>query len=431
MTGRLPAPLVAYRLATWLAAPFVPLLLASRLRKGKEEEARLGERRGFASWARPDQELVWAHGASIGETLSLLPVVEALVARGLSVLVTSGTTTSAAILANRLPPGAFHHYVPLDSPGFVGRFLDHWQPRLALFAESEIWPNMILELERREVPLVLVNGRLSPRSHAGWQRAPATALAPFGRFTSCLAQSEGDARRLASLGATVAGVAGNLKFDSRPPPADPAAVERLSAAIAGRPVWLAASTHPGEEEMVLAAHRAMADRFPRLLTMVAPRHPDRAEAIADLATLDEVESALRSRDAGIARDTAFYVVDTVGELGLFYRLAPLVLMGGSLVPHGGQNPIEAARLGAAILHGPHTGNFDEIYQALDASGGALAVEDGERLAEAAGQLLGDTRLTRDMARSAAETVGRFTGALDRTMAALAPFLPSRAGPGEA
>lgn len=423
MTERLPAPLIAYRVATTLLSPLAPALLRWRAGKGKEDPERLGERRARPGRARPEGDLVWAHGASIGETQALLPIVEALVGRGIKVLVTSGTRTSAEILARRLPPGARHQYLPLDVPHLVARFLAHWRPRLALFAESEIWPNTILELDRRGVPLVLVNGRVSMRSFEGWRRAPEAARALFGRFALALAQSEADRERLSALGAREALLAGNLKFDIAPLPADPATVEGLAGLLTGRPLWMAASTHPGEDESIVWAHLALRERLPGLLTFLAPRHPARGDAIAAYAASAGLALTRRSRGGPPEAAGDLHLIDTVGDLGLFYRVAPLVFMGGSLVPHGGQNPIEPARLGAAILHGPHVANFAEVYEALDRAGGSVAVSDEDGLAGIAGELLRQPGRMRDMARTAAATVGALGGALARTLAALEPFLP--------
>ena len=427
----LPPALVAYGAAITLASPLAPMLLNWRARKGKEDRERLGERTGRPGRDRPPGELVWAHGASIGETLSLLPLVEALVARGIKVLVTSGTRTSADLLARRLPAGARHQYVPLDVPHLVARFLDHWNPRLALFAESEIWPNLLIALDRRGIPRVLVNGRMSERSFSGWRRAPRIADALFGPFALCLAQSGQDGERLSSLGARHVDVVGNLKFDIAPLPADPATVETLSGRLAGRPVWMAASTHPGEDEHVVAVHLALAARSPKLLTLIAPRHPVRAADIADYATSAGLRTTRRSHGELPGQDESIHLVDTVGDLGLFYRLAPLVFMGGSLVPHGGQNPIEPTRLGAAVLHGPHIGNFQEAYGALDEAGGSLAVANPEALASTVGELLGQASRMRDMARRGRGAVDRLGGAVNRTLALIEPYLPPPAPRDEA
>jgi 3-deoxy-D-manno-octulosonic-acid transferase len=432
MTARLPAPLLAYRAATSLLAPLAaPAWLKRRIRQGKEDEDRLPERQGFAGRERPRGELVWTHGASVGETMALLPVVDALVRRGVKVLVTSGTVTSAELLARRLPAGARHQFLPLDVPRFVRRFLQHWQPRLAIFAESEIWPNTILELERAEIPLVLVNGRISPGSFRGWQKAPAVARALFGRFALCVAQSRPDAERLAALGAPVGAISGNLKFDLPPLPADPAVVEHLAGLVAGREIWMAASTHPGEDDAIFAAHAAIKERRRNLLTILAPRHPARGRQIAEAAGAAGLHAVRRAENGSPEMAGDIYIADTLGELGLFYRLAPLVFMGGTLVPKGGQNPFEPARLGTALLHGPHTQNFAEIFDALDENGAAVALEGAEDLGRAATALLADGALLRDMARAAAETTASLGGALDRTMEAVEPFLPQPADPREA
>ncbi|HYF54090.1 MAG TPA: 3-deoxy-D-manno-octulosonic acid transferase [Salinarimonas sp.] len=422
MKAPVPALLRSYRVAAALLEPAAAMLLAWRRRKGKEDRTRLGERRGAPGRPRPPGPLVWVHGASIGETVSILPLVERLTAQGVSVLVTSGTRTSAELIAKRLPPGAFHQFMPLDVPRYVRRFLDHWRPGLALFAESEIWPNTVMEIDRRGVPLVLVNARLSERSYRRWMRLEGAARALLARFSLCVAQSPGDAERLARLGAARVVVAGNLKFDAPPPPADPRLVASLSGLLAGRPVWVAASTHPGEEEIVAGVHRALAERHPDLLTIVAPRHPQRGAEVAAIA--QEAGLAASRRSAGLQPDRAtdLYVADTVGELGLFYRLSPLVFMGGSLVPHGGQNPIEPAKLGTAILHGPHVHNFTDVYAAIDRAGGALPVSDGGSLAGALDDLLGDAATTRAMARAGAETVEALGGALERTLQSVQPFV---------
>lgn len=411
-----------YRTATALLEPAVLGLLWWRQRKGREDRTRLGERQGHPSRQRPKGHLIWVHGASIGETLSLLPVVERLTQRGLAVLVTSGTRTSAALIARRLPPGAVHQYVPLDVPRYVRRFLDHWRPDLALVAESEIWPNTIMILDERQIPLVLVNGRISDRSYQRWQKLPGVIRGLLERFALCLAQTPDDAERLARLGAPRVVMTGNLKFDSPPPPADPRLVAHLSGLIAGRPVWLAASTHAGEESVIVAVHRALAQRHPHLLTIIAPRHPHRGPEVASIAAQAGLRASRRSEGIHPDRATDIYVADTVGEMGLFYRLSPIVVMGGSLVAHGGQNPIEPAKLGAAILHGPHVHNFEDVYATLGEARGALMVKDSATLARAVSQMLANAALTRDMARAAGDAVQSLGGAVDRTIQSIEPFI---------
>ncbi|GGG41081.1 3-deoxy-D-manno-octulosonic acid transferase [Chelatococcus composti] len=422
MGGRMTLPLKLYRIGTSLLEPAAAALLVSRRRKGKEDPERIGERRGIPGLPRPAGRLAWVHGASVGEVVSLMPIVERLTRRGFRVLVTSGTRTSAAVLAQRLPPGAAHQFMPLDVPRYLRRFLDHWQPDLVLFAESEIWPNAVFAVRERSIPLLLVNARMSERSFRRWRQAPKSARALLEQFDLCLAQSQADGERLARLGAPRVGIAGNLKFDVPAPPADARAVASLSGIIAGRPVWVAASTHGGEEEIISLVHRALMERRPGLLTIIAPRHPERGPAVADIAQRAGLNVALRSQGALPTRDVDVYVADTIGELGLFYRLAPIAFIGRSLVPLGGQNPIEPAKLGAAILHGPHVYNFADIYAAIDRANGALPVADAESLAHALAMLLKDTARTRAMARAAAQTVESLSGALERTMRAIEPYI---------
>jgi 3-deoxy-D-manno-octulosonic-acid transferase len=396
--------------------------LLHRQRNGKEHPERHPERRGIASVARPEGPLVWLHGASVGETISILTLVDALLKRGFRLLVTSGTVTSAEVLAKRLPAEAIHQFMPLDVPRYMRRFLDHWRPNLALIAESEIWPTMMIEAHRRGLPLVLVNARMSERSFRRWQKAGETARALLSSFDLCLAQSLPDAERLARLGAPRALDAGNLKFDVPPPPADPATLALLEGMTGGRVLWVAASTHAGEDEHIITAHKRMAPYLRDLLTIIVPRHPSRGGEVADLARLEGLRVAQRSIGQQPERDCDIYVADTIGELGLFYRLSPVVYMGGSLVPHGGQNPIEPAKLGAAILHGPHVHNFTPVFAALDQRGGARQINDAEELARGAFLWLNDPATNRVATRAAGHAVAEVSGALERTMQSLEPLL---------
>ncbi len=422
MPDPLPPLLRAYRAMSAAAPPVVGLLARRRIKQGKEDPARVSERRGIAGKPRPDGPLVWIHGASVGEVLAAAALIERLRARGFHVLVTSGTVTSAAIVAKRFPAEVLHQYLPYDAPKFVARFLDHWQPSLALFVESDLWPNLILACSARRVPMVLINGRMSPRSFPRWQRAAQTIAALLGRFDICLAQSQLDAERLKALGADSVAVTGNLKWDVAAPPVDNARLERLMALTRGRRVVAAASTHPGEEEILIAAHKKLAVYFPGLLTVIAPRHPQRGAAVARLASEAGVEVALRSREQLPGARTGIYVADTMGELGLFYRLAPIVFMGGSLVPHGGQNPIEPAKLGAAIVHGPHTFNFTEVYEAFDRAGGARLAANESELVREFGRLINDAAARQAAIARAEQVVAELGGALERTLDALRPYL---------
>jgi 3-deoxy-D-manno-octulosonic-acid transferase len=408
-----PIGLTAYRLATMALAPAVPLLLRHRARIGKEDETRMTEKLGHASVKRPDGPLVWIHGASVGECMAALPLVDGLMKSGRNVLITSGTVTSAQLMADRLPGRAIHQYAPLDTPGATRRFLDYWKPTAALFVDSEIWPNILRGAHARGIRLAMVNGRMSERSYLGWRRAPRVAAALLSLFDICLAQDAATAKRLTQLGAPRVVISGSLKADAPPLPADDKKLEQLRNAVGHRPVLLASSTHPGEDETILPAQDALRRDYPDLLTIIAPRHPERG---AEIAMLCGTRLSLRrSQGALPARNTEVYVADTIGELGLFYRLAPFAFIGGSLVPHGGQNSLEAARLGCVVLAGPHTENFAQAYTALFAAQGMGQVGAASEIAAAAKHLLSDPAKTKVIGEAAAQAAAALGGAVEKTL----------------
>lgn len=375
----MPLTLSLYAAATRCAAPFLRRMLRRRLASGREIAERLPERTGIDATPRPAGRLVWLHAASVGETVSVLPVMSALVAGGAEVLITTGTVTSAGLLARRLPELGLegrvrHRFVPLDVPAWGERFLEHWRPDAAGFVESEVWPNMIASCRRRGIPLMLINARLSERSFRHWRRAPGLARALFGGFDLVQAQSRGDAERLAALGARGVGVPGNLKFAAPELPADPDTLARLQNLIGGRPVWLAASTHPGEEAIAAMVHAGLAPRLPGLLTIIVPRHPERGVTLAS-----DLGAARRSQGADPPPEGGLWLGDTMGEMGLYCRLAQAVFVGKSLVGQGGQNPLEPARLGRPVAVGPHTANFREPVAALREAGALAEVADAAAL----------------------------------------------------
>ena len=417
----LPLTLHIYRALLTVATPLAGILLSHRLKRGKEDPHRLAERRGESTVVRPPGPLVWVHGASVGEVAAIIPLVERIASKDFKVLVTSGTVGSAKLCEQRLPPGVIHQFVPLDTPRFIARFLDHWKPDLALFTESDLWPNIIIMSHARRIPLILVNGRVSERSFNRWRYAPATIGAMLRRFDLCLAQSPAYATRYRDLGAPRIATTGNLKLDVPEPPADRDSLQALQSAIGGRTTIAAASTHAGEEIALVDMHSKLRHSFPQLLTLIAPRHPDRGSGIVEIASAAGLSASRRSQGRLPDAKTDIYVVDTLGELGLVYRLAPIVFVGGSLATHGGQNPVEPIKLGAAVLHGPHVWNFAEIYAALDAAHGAEQVTDGGRLTVRVGAWLTDAAERVKVAARARETVTQLAGALDRTLAALDPY----------
>jgi len=413
--------LSAYRIVTAAGASLAPHLLGRRLVRGKENPDRIAERRGEPSAPRPSGPLVWVHAASVGEFVAVLPLVERIRARDFAVLMTTGTVTSAALAEKRLPSGAVHQFVPLDTPAFVARFIDYWYPGLAVFVESDLWPNTILTASQRRIPMIVVNGRMSERSYNRWRYFPKTIETLLRQFDLCLVRSRSDAERFGALGAPRISITGNLKFDVPALPVDSRKFADLTNATKRRIVVVAASTHPGEDDMVIAVHRRLKITFPDLLTIIAPRHPQRGIAIADIATTARLRSALRSRGASPTDDIDIYVFDTLGELGLIYQLAPIVFMGGSLVRHGGQNPIEAIKFGAAILHGPHVTNFSDLYEELDRTGAAELIVDADRLAAMISAWVRDGAERERVAERARHCVDKLSGALDLTVSALEPY----------
>jgi len=419
-----------YAAAATAAAPLLRRMLRRRLARGKEIASRLDERFGIDTTRRPPGRLLWLHAASLGETVSVLPVLTALhqMAPDVRVLLTTGTVTSAELLSRRLPELALdgcmqHRFVPLDVPAWMRRFVAHWRPDAVALVESEIWPNLIEAVRAQRIPLMLVNARLSPRSFARWRRMPGVAKSLFGAFTRVQAQSAGDAERLAALGAARVEAPGNLKFAALPLPVPRIELQKLRVAIGTRPVWLAASTHPGEEAVMLQVHRILAPRHPGLLTIIVPRHPERGAEVAALA--EGLPVTQRSHGEGPPEGAGVWVADTLGELGLFYSAAGIACVGGSFVPHGGQNPLEPARLGCAVAVGPHVHNFAEPVAILAAAGALARVADADALASWVDMLLRDAGQRRAMGE-AGFAAARKHGDLPRQVAEqLLGLLPKR------
>ncbi len=404
-----------YRGAGWLASPLAPMHLARRAARGKEDPARLDEKRGLLGDGPLTERPVWLHAVSVGESVAALALAGALREAGHAVLMTTGTPAAAGrVAASKL--GIAHRYAPLDAPPFVRRFLDAVRPSAALFTESEVWPATIDALARRDVPRAQINARMSERSFRRWAQMAALSRPLFGKIPLALAQSEDDAARWRALGVAQVAVTGNLKFDAVPPPVDEAALADLRAAIGARPVWLAASIHPGEEEAIVAAHRAVAAVRADVVTIVAPRHPETAARV--MAAAGGAEH-VRRRSAGEAPGSGLYLADTLGEMGTLFRLAPIVFLGASLVPLGGHNPAEPAAYGSALLTGPDHG---DMFAPFLKAGAAEIVGDGAALGAAVLRFLADADACAGMAEAAAATLARERGAVERTMAGLAPVL---------
>ena len=394
--------LALYRLVGRLAMPWLRRHLARRQARGREDPLRLDERLGHAGEARPPGPLLWIHGASVGEALSALPLIERIRCDtpGLNLLMTTGTVTSARLMGQRLPDGVIHQYAPIDVPQVAARFLDHWKPCCGLILESELWPNLLSMAQARGMELGLVNGRMSADSFRSWKRFPPLARTLLGSFTLVLAQSPEDRDRLAALGARAPQYRGNLKFAAEPLPYDPAAYEALRETMGERPRWLAASTHPGEEVIAGETHRVLAKKHPDLLTIIVPRHPDRGSAVAEELRALGLTIAQRSAGEPIVAETEVYLADSVGELGLWYRLTDVVFLGKSLTAQGGHNPLEPAQLDSAIVVGPDTSNFARLTNELADADGLCRIEGQTDLPGCVDKLLDDHELRQRFMTSA-------------------------------
>jgi 3-deoxy-D-manno-octulosonic-acid transferase len=402
--------------------------LKRRLAAGKEDADRIDERRGIASRERPKGQLIWFHAASVGESLSLLDLISRLRDDdpGLSILITTGTQTSANLLDKRLPPEVIHQYAPVDARPFVQEFLNHWKPDAAVWTESELWPAMIHETHARGVPMVLLNARMSEKSMASWRWARSMVKSLLSRFRVILSQDKQSQQRLLKLGADPEKVTinGSLKQSGGALPYSEIDRRTMADNLGTRPVWLAASTHPGEEELVAQALQIARGTAHRLILIIAPRHPDRGPEIAERLRNDGWRVDLRSAGDEPNSETDIYVADTLGEMGLWYRLAPVSFVGGSLVDIGGHNPFEPAALGSAILHGPYIHSAQETYDVLTSAGAARQTATPRELAEAVIDLL-EPQTAAKMAHAAWEVSSYGAEATDNALAILQDILDER------
>lgn len=423
----LPPGLSMYRLASKALSPLAQTWLEARARAGKEDAGRLPERFGVASTARPEAVLVWLHAASVGETKVALQVREGLSARrpDLFFLITTGTRTAANLIAQTAPPRTHHQYAPLDRPDVAARFFAHWRPDLGVFTESDLWPNLLLEAQAQRVPMALINARLSPKSQANWRRTPESARAVLSSFSVMLAAEVSTAETLSGLSGKTAQLVGNLKLAAAPLIVESHSHAALISALGSRPVWLAASTHQGEDALVLQTHARIRQGAPDALLIIAPRHPDRGDEIAAMAD-DAFGGAARLRSTGAlpGSDDCVYVADTIGELGVLFAVAPVTFMGGSLLAHlKGHNPIEPVLSGSAPLSGPFVESFTDIYADLISDNGVRIVSGVDDLAMALAHLLGDASARVEMVARARACVAQGQPAREITLDALQALLP--------
>ena len=369
--------------------------LEKRKKMGKEDVKRFNERVGRPTKPRPAGRLIWLHGASVGESISMLPLINRLleIYPDAHVMVTTGTTTSAEVMAKRLPERAFHQYLPIDNPVFAARFIRHWQPTIALWFESEFWPGMLSTIKRRNIPLILINGRISNKSFKRWQQFDFVIKEILDCFTACLGQSEEDAYRLRALGAKDAMCLGNLKYAGLPIPVEEEKKKEIQDEIGERPVWLVSSTHSDEEAKIGRYLKELSAKHEGLLTIIAPRHPTRGVEIRDiLQDKYQLKTALRSANEKIQPETEVYIADTIGEMGIWYELCPIVFIGGSLIPHGGQNFMEPSRCRDAVIVGPHMHNFTDAMNRAKRADGIIQVDETVDLIDMVDQLLSNKEL---------------------------------------
>ncbi len=428
MTGSRPTLLLRlYSLATSLLAPMVISRVTAKLKAQGVDEKRFPERQGQATQDRPDGPLVWFHTASVGESLSVLRLIGHMgtLLPNHSFLLTSGTATSAQIVAKRLPPRTVHQFAPLDSRRYLRRFLDHWRPAAAIFVESELWPQMLRETARAGVPLALVNARISEGSARNWKRAARSSRALLGYFGMIHCQDQRTADHLTDLGLTQARAGRNLKSFSGALPFDAVELTRMQTVLQGRPVWLASSTHPGEDQIMLEAHQSLLAKMPALMLILVPRHPERAKEIEVMIAEAGLHGARRATGERIDGATQVYLADTLAETGLWYALCPLTCLCGSFTPVGGHNPYEPAYAGSAVLHGSLYANFAQTYADMDASDGASEVADGAALTAKLGDLLAAPSALHQMGHMARQFADTQEDALDQIAQDLSKALSLR------
>lgn len=411
------------------AEPLLNTLLDKRLKAGKEDSERLNERKGQAGRQRPDGLLYWVHAASVGEAQSALILIRHLIdhAPDAHVLVTTGTKTSASMMEKSLPERAFHQYYPLDHPEWVTSFLDHWSPDFIAWMESELWPNMLLNIQKRNIPAALINARLSPASFGKWRLFKPFAQTLLKTFSTILCQTEQDASFFNKLGANSTYVTDNLKYSAQALKVDDEALKLIYGALQNRPCWVYASTHQGEEALAARIHERLKASYPDLLTILIPRHPERRDTIKQTLSSFSLETVFRGEEKTLPElDTDIYVADTLGELGLFYRAAPIACIGRSFSDDGGggHNPIEAAQLHCAVLHGPNVQNLQVIFDEMNRDGAALMVADRGALFDTLHQLLEDTKVLETKQERAYNFAYTKTQVIERVMEQLSPILPT-------
>jgi 3-deoxy-D-manno-octulosonic-acid transferase len=416
-----------YKKLTKRAAPVLEWALRRRVRLAKEIPDRFLEKMGITKIPRPDGFLIMLHAASVGEAQSSLVLINAIlrIRPDAFFLVTTGTAASARTLEKTLPERAFHQFYPWDHPEWVNRFLNYWRPDLAIWMESELWPNMLSEIKSRGIPAVLVNARLSDKSYRRWKNMRNAAREILSAFSLVLAQTQKECDRFLTLGAVRAVPIDNLKYAAKPLPFDDAELQNIAGHMRGRPIWVFASTHAGEESMACRVHQRLKLSIPDVLTIIVPRHPDRRDNLGIENDARGLKIVFRGDDKKPPlEDTDIYIADTFGELGLFYRLAPVACIGRSFSADGGggHNPIEAAQLRCAVLHGPNVQYQQAIYDEMDAANAIMMAINELSLMNEVRLLLTDSDYRARRQEAAYSFAVSKASVIDRVMENVAPYI---------
>lgn len=408
----------------YVLLPIIWLYMRWRVAIGKENPNRLCEKYGRATIPRPTGSLLWIHGASVGESLSALPLVDEIRKNfpDVTILMTSGTVTSSKILKKRLPPGVLHQFVPLDIDLYVARFLDYWKPDVVCWLESEFWPNLLAKLKKNHIPVVLVNARISPGAYKSWLKFRSFSTWILSCFKMCLASTEDVAEKLQELGAQNIKMPGNLKYAAGPLPIDNEALDHLRQALVNRVYWAAVSTHPGEEKIIAQVHKKLQEKIPDFLTIVVPRHPERGDILTEDFTQQGLKVSRRALDQDPSVSTDIYLADTLGELGLFFKSTAVVFMGGSFVPIGGHNPLEPAYFGATLIWGPHMFNFSEIERSFLEEKAAYKVHSAAELERLLLDLLLERKEDSQTGKRAKKVLQKHKGVLKKTLDYVSPYI---------
>ena len=419
-----------YRMLTLYSGAVLSFILNKRCKAGKEVPERILEKKGSSDRPRPSGTLLWIHAASVGESQSTLILVNRLTALApdINILVTTGTLTSSQLMESRLPKNAFHQFFPLDHPKWVEKFITHWQPNAVIWMESELWPNMLNEIRINNIPAILVNAHMSDKSFSSWKKMKPLAKFTLSTFSKILCQTETDKTYFDQLGAQETIVTDNLKYSADTLNFNQDDLASLSLSLKSRPIWLYASTHKGEESLACDLHNTLKDQFPDLLTIIVPRHPERREEITELCSSYDVKITFRGTNKTLPdKNDDIYIVDTLGELGLFYSLTSIACIGRSFSDDGGggHNPIEAAQLNCAVLHGPNVQNLQDIFDDMDADKAALCVRNPKHLCDTLSILLGNDNETAILQSAALEYSNKKTHIIEHIMSEIISTLENK------